>query len=263
MPDDDSGFEAIDPYNEQNRDLWFKIEHLGRYLFAADYLAPYDVKIAADISCGKGYGLPTLAAAAEQVIGVDNSTEMLRLAREHRSDDGRIRLVEADIDGGELDDQLEPRSLDAIVSFETLEHLLNPDQAIAQFAALLADGGHLICSVPNSIHDPADSLRLPRNKNHRQFFSFSSLTRLLNRHHFRVRYRLGQPLPNVLFNRERDLWQSGKIEQRLSDHKFVHSRPFMQYLAYLLAYPAAENVDRSYSLIAVAEKQGPSSVGNG
>jgi len=40
-------------------------------------------------------------------------------------------------------------SFNVIASFETLEHIPNPDAFVAEAARLLRPGGKFICSVPN------------------------------------------------------------------------------------------------------------------
>ncbi|WP_251958026.1 hypothetical protein [Nostoc commune] len=68
------GDDCINPFDEMDHNLWVKIEHLGRYLFAADYLRQFKLNCIADIACGVGYGLAELDKSADLVIGVDGNT---------------------------------------------------------------------------------------------------------------------------------------------------------------------------------------------
>ena len=62
------GWDQVDPMDENDIHLWMKLEHLGHYLFAADFLKPYKPQLVADISCGIGYGLPELKRIAGAVV---------------------------------------------------------------------------------------------------------------------------------------------------------------------------------------------------
>gem|GEM_PF-6739781 len=42
--------DCINPFDQLNQNLWVKIEHLGRYLFAADYLGQFKLNCIADIA---------------------------------------------------------------------------------------------------------------------------------------------------------------------------------------------------------------------
>lgn len=44
-------------------------------------------------------------------------------------------------------------SFDIIISFETLEHVENPESVLNEFYRLLSPGGRLITSVPNDWSD--------------------------------------------------------------------------------------------------------------
>src|SRR5262245_20429832 len=73
-------WDQVDPYNADDDKFWVKVEHLGRYLFAADYLSQFQPKAIADIAVGVGYGIPELRRASASIVAVDSSSEMLELA---------------------------------------------------------------------------------------------------------------------------------------------------------------------------------------
>jgi SAM-dependent methyltransferase len=252
------GWDQIDPLDEKDCHLWMKLEHLGHYLFAADFLKQYKPKVVADISCGIGYGIPELRRAAQTVIGVDSSREMIEIASKSIFTEGNspnIRFLKKDLDGEDLTPEIEAESVDAVVSFETIEHLVDPNRAISQFSQILRPGGFFICSVPNVLSETRARACLPRNRCHKQLFNFGSLSRMVQSHGLQVIYRLGQSWSYALLKREQQLSSAKLIKRRLSDVPEMHSQEIIRLLSYLIAYPTAEDVEGSYSIIIVAQKR--------
>jgi ubiquinone/menaquinone biosynthesis C-methylase UbiE len=247
------GWDQVDPFYEKDPHLWMKIEHLGRYLFAADFLKRYKPDVVADISCGIGYGITELVRASKSVIAVDSSDEMIKIAS-RRSVGPAVRFLKRNIDKEELMPDIREASIDAVVSFETIEHLVDPNRAISQFSGVLRPGGFLICSVPNVLSEPRTSACLPRNSQHKQLYNFGSLRGMVQRHGMEVMYRLGQAWSYTLLKREQQLSSAGLIERRLSDVAEMHHPEIIRLLSYIAAYPTVEDVDGSYSIIIVAQK---------
>lgn len=245
--------DCINPFDQLNQNLWVKIEHLGRYLFAADYLRQFKLNCIADIACGVGYGLAELEKSANLIIGIDRNTEILKQAKK-QCNNLKTQLIQHNLDQpGLLVDKF-TKTIDAIVSFETLEHLINPSSVLEEFSQLIKPGGFLICSVPNVLYEPRDAAGLPSNTCHKQFFSYESLSNLLEQHGFEINYRVGQAWSNILFKRESQLLRQRAIRQRIGDYSQLHSPEIIHHLAYLIAYPTVEDVDGSYSLIIVTKK---------
>jgi hypothetical protein len=119
-------------------------EHWHRYAFARRFVAG---KRVLDAACGEGYGAALLAQSALDVVGVDIDAGVVAAARAAYCDRPNLRFEAASVTRLPLADA----SVDAIVSFETIEHVDADDQAamLAQFARVLAPGGLLILSSPN------------------------------------------------------------------------------------------------------------------
>jgi ubiquinone/menaquinone biosynthesis C-methylase UbiE len=116
--------------------------HLERYRFACDRIGAATVL---DAACGSGYGSGILAQRAGRVVAVDVSPEALDHAREYYKLPN-IEFIHADLSEPiRLPDQ----SCDAIVSFETIEHVSNQRQMVAEFHRILKPGGTLIVSSPD------------------------------------------------------------------------------------------------------------------
>lgn len=248
-----SGLDQIDPFDKADSNLWRKAEYLGRYLFAADFLKQHHPAAVADISCGVGYGTNELCRIAKIVIGADSSQELIeRASKKFRNQN--VSFIKKDLNCEDLTPDIRERSIDAVVSLETLEHLVDPKRAVSQFSKIIRPGGFFICSVPNVLSESGDSAGLPRNKGHKQWFSFESLRRMVEGQGMKVAYRLGQSWSKALFRREQQLSNAKRIPRRLSDEPTMHSEDMIRWLSYVAAYPTVEDVDGSYSIIIVAQK---------
>jgi 2-polyprenyl-3-methyl-5-hydroxy-6-metoxy-1,4-benzoquinol methylase len=248
-----SGSEQIDPFDPNDGNIWRKAEYLGRYLFAADFLKTHKPDLVADISSGRGYGSAELAGVAEKVIGVEGCRALVETARQSFQK-ANLHFIRKNLDEDDLCPEIALSSLAAVVSFETLEHLLDPFQAVSQFSKILKPGGFFICSVPNVLSESGDGSGLPRNKSHKQWFNFKSLSRLVLENDMQVIYRLGQSWSKALFRREQQLVNAKRLTGRLGDEPNMHSFKMIRWLSYVAAYPTVEDVDGSYSIIIVARK---------
>lgn len=119
--------------------------HVARYATAQPYCSGLDVL---DVACGEGYGSYLMSEhwGANSVLGVDLSSDAVDRARTNFSAEN-IQFLEASVD--ELVSKLEPSSFDLAVSFETIEHLLDPRALLHALRALVKPGGTIIVSCPN------------------------------------------------------------------------------------------------------------------
>ncbi len=121
------------------REIWY--EHYHRYAFALPLVRS---KRVLDLACGEGYGSALLARQAAEIVGVDLSEEAVSHARE-RYRFGNLRFEQGDATAIPL----ESASVDVVVSFETVEHLMAQEQMIDEFDRVLARGGLLVISSPD------------------------------------------------------------------------------------------------------------------
>ena len=95
-----------------------------------------------DIGTGTGRMLELFAPEAKNAIGIDRSSEMLRLAR--------VKLEEAGISSASLRQgdmyalPLGDQCVDSIILHQVLHYAQNPSAAVAEAARLLAPGGRLL-----------------------------------------------------------------------------------------------------------------------
>lgn len=119
----------------------FENEHIDRYKLAINYVAG---KRVLDIACGSGYGSYLLATEgnADEVLAGDISEDSIRYGN-HRYPHPKITRIIAD---GEKFSKLE--YFDVIVSFETVEHLRNPELLLKNVDQSLTDKGQFLISTP-------------------------------------------------------------------------------------------------------------------
>lgn len=97
---------------------------------------------ALEIGPGEGAFLRDLADIFSQVVGVDNSRDMLERTRERCRNYRNVELVH-----GETEDvTARGRQFDLVVANMVLHHVPSPHDIFADGAALLKQGGHLIIS---------------------------------------------------------------------------------------------------------------------
>ena len=144
-------FEAHAATWESVRALHVEDEQIERAI--AEMLADRPIGSLLDIGIGTGRMLELFAPRAERAIGIDRSSEMLRLAR--------VKLEEAGISGASLRQgdmyalPLADRSCDSIILHQVLHYAQQPGAAIAEAARVLAPGGQLLV-IDFAQHDLAE-----------------------------------------------------------------------------------------------------------
>ena len=118
-----------------------EFEHYHRYCLARDLCAGRDVL---DVASGEGYGTAILAGVARSIMGVDIDPVAVTHAEASYAR-SNLRFVQGDV----LALPLDKASVDAVVSFETLEHVTNHLGFLSEVKRVLRPGGLLIVSTPD------------------------------------------------------------------------------------------------------------------
>ncbi|MDH3327718.1 MAG: class I SAM-dependent methyltransferase [Desulfobulbaceae bacterium] len=132
--------EIIAHHNPVGKTDYLSIQHMERYRFAVSKLSP-GMRVL-DIACGAGYGTELLRKHGCEVVGADNDSNVLKTAR-------RIWSENCFIEADALKLPFDSASNDAVVSFETIEHVKPGQQFLSEMYRVLRPGGLFICSTPN------------------------------------------------------------------------------------------------------------------
>jgi SAM-dependent methyltransferase len=148
--------------------------HLKRYLFAAQYCTN---GVVLDAGCGAGYGSAELARVARRVVGIDLDDGAVSYARS-RYELGNVEFRRMDVSSLRFEDA----TFDVVVSFETIEHLVDRHAFLREVTRVLRPSGTFVVSTPNAPRTTDD----PENPFHRVEYAPSDFTRLLSEHFWRV-----------------------------------------------------------------------------
>jgi 2-polyprenyl-3-methyl-5-hydroxy-6-metoxy-1,4-benzoquinol methylase len=143
--------------------------HCYRYHVAAEFVRPGDIVL--DIACGYGYGSHLLFARsrAARVIGADVDGDSIEYARAHYARDGVVEFREGD---AQALDWLPDNSVDFVASFETIEHLADPESFLREVRRVLRPAGRAMFSAPDRWVD--ETGRDP-NPHHQQIYTWDRL----------------------------------------------------------------------------------------
>ena len=119
--------------------MW--LEHYARYAFATHFSHG---KRVLDCACGEGFGASLLSQHARTVDAVDLSGAAIEHARQRYGHE-RLKFHVADA----LALPFAQGSFDLVVSFETLEHLVEHEALLREFARVLSSDGILLISTPD------------------------------------------------------------------------------------------------------------------
>jgi SAM-dependent methyltransferase len=121
------------------REIWY--EHWHRYVFTLPLVAGREVL---DLACGEGYGSHLMAETASRVVGMDVASEAVEQAQEQYQRDNLSYRQ-----GSATSIPFDSDSFDVVVSFETIEHLAEQAEMLAEFRRVLRPDGLLIISSPD------------------------------------------------------------------------------------------------------------------
>ncbi|MFX0078286.1 MAG: class I SAM-dependent methyltransferase [Candidatus Hermodarchaeota archaeon] len=177
-------------------DTWYHTP-LGKYVWTVEAAAvhamlPQKVNgVVVDIGVGTGMSLSFLQPFSSQIVGVDNSWQMVNIAYQKNQENQEVHLVIGD--GENL--PFRSNFADLIIGMTVLEFVPNPDRFLQEVQACLHPKGWLVLGVLTSTNLWALERRIrsfvqPDVFSYAQFPSPWQLIRRLNRNGFyHVRYR--------------------------------------------------------------------------
>ncbi len=153
--------------------------HLARYLWALEVLADRpSLKRVLDVACGAGYGSAMLAERfpGATVVGADADPVAVKRARR------RYAAPNLEFTTGDLmrwEETIGPGSFDAIVTFDTLEHVPHRELMLKGLVEHLDPEGAVLLSTPCGAWEPT---LVPRWPAHRIEYSAPLLYDVLSRY---------------------------------------------------------------------------------
>ena len=148
----------------------YSVEHRQRYEWASKYCQNSTVL---DVACGVGYGSEILSRnGAKRVVGVDISYDSLQ-----RTNGNPAIFAAGDVSMLPLGND----TFDVVVSFETIEHVPNPEALLVEILRVLKPGGLCICSSPNRDFMPQSGQR-EINPFHISEMSYGEFRTLFEKH---------------------------------------------------------------------------------
>jgi ubiquinone/menaquinone biosynthesis C-methylase UbiE len=117
------------------------VEHLHRYAIACELS---ENKVVVDVACGEGYGSNLISKVAKKVIGVDiDGASIKKAIKKYKSPN--LSFCKGPVQKIPLADSI----ADVVVSFETIEHLVDHDTMLSEIKRILKPDGILIISTPD------------------------------------------------------------------------------------------------------------------
>ena len=157
----------------------------------------------------------------------------------------------------DFDDPSFPAALpevDAVVCFETIEHLKTPFAFLERLGTVLPAGGQLLLSFPNEKYERLNPDGTNRDPYHLHILSLSDVHQTLFQLGYQICSILGQPICNNACSRHHDLRESGLLKDETVWRAFRYDIDSLCALARILAYPQEHLIDESYSYLIVARK---------
>lgn len=126
--------------NSSPQTLIYK-EQMERYFMTSEYIKGKKVL---DVACGVGNGTAFLAQKANYVFGIDCDKQSINYATDNYKSENIEFLIE---DAQTLN--FKDDFFDVVVSFETIEHLPEPERFLGQVKRVLKSEGIFILSSPD------------------------------------------------------------------------------------------------------------------
>ena len=120
-------------------------EHVARYNFILKYVIDKNV---CDAACGSGYGMSLMSYVAKKLTGWEVDKEAIDYCKQ------LAYYCPTKFKNVDLNRKLPKSKFDVLVSFETVEHLKNPEKFIKESAEVCDT---FIFSVPNVRYDKVEN----------------------------------------------------------------------------------------------------------
>lgn len=152
-------------------------DHIARYEAVSNFLfkhkGEYNSLFGADIFCGNGYGSALVTDKMKCfILGIDASKEAINLANKYYSNNKTFFITKT------FPFKLPQNVFDFIISFETIEHLLEDSLLLQEFNYSLKKNGYLFLSAPN---EEICSYEKNNYEFHIKHYTFSDILSIINK----------------------------------------------------------------------------------
>lgn len=202
---------------------YWAIEHLHRYGLAQKFIKDKHV---VDIACGDGYGSYLMSKYASNVVGIDILLEAVNHAKNHYQA-CNLEFIQ----GSAYNIPLKDKSIDVVVSFETIEHHDRHQQMMTEVLRILKDDGLLIISSPDKLNY-SDK---PKYKNpfHVKELYFHEFKYLIQNNFSEVIFlRQKSVIGSLVFSAE----ANGKLIEFCGDYNHISEQEIMKDPLYHIAF---------------------------
>jgi SAM-dependent methyltransferase len=118
--------------------------HKITYNFARDYVSNKHVL---DYGCGSGYGTHYMASHCKNIVGVDIASDAIEYAKGHYTAHNLDYKCIESADRSPL--PFSDASFDTVISFQVIEHIVDPRPYLDEIKRVLKPGGFFICATPD------------------------------------------------------------------------------------------------------------------
>lgn len=183
------------------------IEHIHRYAIAGEFV---ENKQVLDIACGEGYGSNLLIEKASAVTGVDIDPKTIERAQ-RKYNNSKLNFLTGDVRNIPCTDNI----FDIVISFETLEHIEEHNEMMAEIKRVLKPDGLLIISTPDKyFHSDAKTIKSKFHVKELYKEEFGSLIK--------------QFFSNVIFLQQKSMFCSAILPAENSEHLFFYEGDFQK-----------------------------------
>ena len=242
------------PFDNSNPEFWMKLEHLGRYIYASDFIKKRNAASVLDVACADGYGCIEMAQTGAELFGVDYNSSLIDKANRTAAGASLTNLHFYNLDLNE-DDLRWLKDIDLVTCFDTLEHLKKPQKFLENACSVLKRFGTLLLSVPKAQYEPVDNNGEPTNEYHIHRFEPDALEDMLTKAGFEIQKTLYQPFTNLCMSLEKSAVRDTNVSLEKARSFYCDSKEALRFFARAYALPMPTLEEHSYSIFIIAEKK--------